>query len=206
MQSDSSERGRLPPSKTSLQTVATGLGIAILALAIDQIAKQIIASHFFPDQLILSGEFISLVYVTNTGSVCGYAQGTNQLLAALGTVTTLLIGVSLFFIPNSRIYAAAFGLLLAGAAGNLIDRFRLGHVIDFISVDLLGWPAFNLADVSIIAGIGIVGLVLAVQTFRDRGAPMVDAPPVRPGTVVAVILAGITAILGYILCVFRPFE
>jgi signal peptidase II len=205
MQSDSSEHGRSPPPKTSPQTVATGLAIAALALTADQITKLIVAGRFSPDQTIIGGRIVSLVYVTNTGSICGYAQDTNQLLAALGIVTTLLIGVSLFFVPNS-IYAAAFGLLLAGAAGNLIDRFRLGHVIDFISLDLLGLPAFNLADASIIAGIGIVGLLFAIEAYRGRGAPTSETLPVRSGTIVAVILVGIASVLGYILCVFRPFR
>jgi signal peptidase II len=206
MQSDSSERGRLPLAKTSPQTVATSFGIAILALAADQITKLVIASHFLPDQLIISGRILSLVYVTNTGGVCGYAQGTNALLASLGAATTLLIGISLFFLPNSRGYAAAFGLLLAGAAGNLIDRIRLGHVIDFVSLDLLGWPAFNLADASIVAGIGVVGVLFAVEAYRGREAPSAETLSVPPGAVVAVILAGIATVLGYILCVFRPFD
>jgi signal peptidase II len=206
MQSDSSERGRPPSPRTSLRTVAAGLGIAALALATDQITKLVIAGRFSPGQSIIPGRVASLVYVTNTGGVCGFAQDTNELLAILGATTTLLIGFSLFFLPNSGSYAAGFGLLLAGAAGNLIDRIRLGHVIDFISLDVLGWPAFNLADASIIAGIGIVGLLLAIEVYRGKGASEVETPSLQPGTVVAMILAGIAAVLGYILCVFRPFE
>jgi signal peptidase II len=206
MQSDSSARGRLLPSKTSLPTLATGFGIAALGLAADQIAKLIVSHRFFPDQLILSGRHWSLVYVTNTGGICGYAQGANQLLTILGSVTTLLILFSLFFFRDSRAYGAAFGLLLAGAIGNLIDRIRLGHVIDFISLDVLGWPAFNVADTLIILGIAILGLLFLLETRQDRDRAPAQTRTSRSPVAIVVVLTGVAAVLGYIICVFRPFD
>jgi signal peptidase II len=206
MRSDSSGQGHLPPPPTSPRTVATGLGTAALALSADQIIKLYLASHFSPNELICSGPYVSLVYVTNSGGVCGYAQGANQLLAIVGAATTLAIGLSLLFIPNSRIHAAAFGLLLAGAAGNLIDRIRLGHVIDFVSLDRFGWPAFNMADMLIVAGIVIVGLLFLRDSPNDRSRETSEAHTFRPALVVALIIAAGALGLGYVLCILRPFD
>lgn len=206
MHSDSSGNCCLRLSATSPRRVATGLGIAALALATDQITKLFLASRFSPNELILSGPCVSLVYVTNTGGICGYAQGANQLLAILGAATTIVIGFSLFFTPNSRLHAAAFGLLLAGAAGNLIDRIRLGYVVDFISLDPLGWPAFNIADTLIIAGIGIVGLLFLLEAYHDRKREISRMHTSRTAPFVAVIVAAVAAVLGYVICVLRPFD
>ena len=206
MQTDSTRRGRQSPSQTSLRTVVTGLGLAAIGLAVDQGTKLSITSRYSPNQLIASGPVASLVYVTNTGGVCGYAEGANQLLAILGAVTALLIGLSLFFIPNSKPYPAAFGLLLAGAAGNLVDRIRLGHVIDYISLDLLAWPAFNIADLLIVTGIGLLGLRFLIDAYRSPREDTTATGSLPSGTAVAVVLAGVAALLAYLLCIFRPFD
>jgi len=206
MPTDAPNRARPPRSTTNLGTLATSLGLASVGLAADQATKLLIAHHYSPNQLIASGPVASLVYVINTGGVCGYAEGANELLAILGAITTLLVGLSLFFIPNSKPYPAAFGLLLAGAAGNLIDRIRLGHVIDFVSLDLLAWPAFNVADMLIVTGIGILGLRFLIDAHSGRTDDMTATRPLPSGATVAIALAGGAILLAYVLCIFRPFD
>jgi lipoprotein signal peptidase len=60
----------------------------------------------------------------------------------------------------------AVGLLIGGAAGNLVDRLRLGHVTDFL--DLSYWPAFNLADMFIVTGVGILLAALVAAERQPR--------------------------------------
>jgi signal peptidase II len=60
----------------------------------------------------------------------------------------------------------ALGLLIGGAAGNLVDRLRLGHVTDFL--DLSYWPAFNLADMFIVAGVGILLAAIVAAERQPR--------------------------------------
>jgi signal peptidase II len=64
----------------------------------------------------------------------------------------------------------ALGLVLGGSIANLIDRVRLGHVTDFL--DLVAWPAFNLADAFIVIGVAIlfVALVLGDRSHRMHGS------------------------------------
>jgi signal peptidase II len=64
----------------------------------------------------------------------------------------------------------ACALLLAGIAGNLTDRVRLGHVIDFIEVHIgsFQWPTFNVADAAICVGAGLLALDLFLEGKRER--------------------------------------
>jgi signal peptidase II len=83
-----------------------------------------------------------------------------------------------YFSPVSTMGILAFALVLGGAVGNLTDRIRHGFVIDFISVQLIRWPPFNVADTAIT--VGIVGLIYYLYTsgaFRrayERGHSFTD--------------------------------
>lgn len=86
--------------------------------------------------------------------------------AAVGAV----IAVWLFRTPrNHRWQAGALALVLGGAVGNLIDRLRFGHVVDFIDVYYgeYHWPAFNIADSAIVVGAAILAIVLFREDSRD---------------------------------------
>lgn len=90
-------------------------------------------------------------YLENTGVVLGVFQGYNLLLMI---VIIILIFIIIYFYKSERRYWLGFDFILAGAFGNLFDRFCYGYVIDFI--DLKYWPVFNLADVFIVLGVIIV--------------------------------------------------
>lgn len=83
-------------------------------------------------------------------------------LVALGVV------IVLFARSTARLDAIALTCIAGGAVGNLVDRIQLGYVVDFISWRLGGWtiPTFNVADVAICVGVGL----LFVAGFRQRGA------------------------------------
>ncbi len=205
------ENGRLSILKPAIapRSLAVTLGVSALVLLADQSTKQWIVTHFQPHDLILDLPYISLVFVTNTGGVCGYAQGANALLAAVGAFTAALIGAAIWFLmPGNLPHAASFGLLLAGALGNLIDRLRLGYVVDFITVDLvLRLPSFNLADTAIMAGIGLMGFLTVWEMVQEsRKKPGQILRPLGRSTAVFLLAAGLLLAGGYVLCVFRPFQ
>ncbi len=145
--------------------------VAILTIpsiiVFDQITKWMIWNTYGPAGDSLEGEYfgglLRFHFVRNTGSAFGMFQGQTGILTA---ATFLAIGLLvLFFIRNAResaIVALALSLLVGGAVGNLIDRIRLGYVIDWIK--LPNWPTFNVADSSIT--IGVVVLFIAI-IFRD---------------------------------------
>ncbi len=98
------------------------------------------------------GGLFRLTHVTNIGNTLDLFSGHTTALIAISAVGICLL-FALYW-SRSKIGTRAqvtFGLMLAGAAGNLIDRMVLGHVTDFI--DVIPWFIFNVADVSILLGL-----------------------------------------------------
>lgn len=188
--------------------------VAALLLLADRASKSYIVNNYAPNEFIAGTPYLSLVFVTNTGGICGYAQGANILLTVVGVLTIIFIVVSiLFFMPHSLFYATAFGSLLAGATGNLIDRLRFGYVVDFITLDVLHWPSFNIADSSIIGGIALIGFLTVREMVQERNQePGFDGDRAHllqvglgQSTFIFLIVAGLLFVVAYLLCVFRPF-
>ncbi|MBL4623249.1 MAG: lipoprotein signal peptidase [Immundisolibacteraceae bacterium] len=94
------------------------------------------------------------------------------LLSAVSIVVSTGVAVWLFRLPTTdRLQGASLGLILAGAIGNLIDRLRLGEVVDFIQVHYAGWyfPAFNIADSAITCGvIGMLWLEISLMRAERK--------------------------------------
>lgn len=133
-------------------TVAIAADVVIL----DQIAKSVVTANIAPGHTVdvLGPLRFTLSY--NDGVAFGLAGGRGPLVILLAVVALMALGAFIATAPPSPQTIAAGGLILGGAAGNLIDRVRIGHVTDFVL--LPGWPAFNLADVAITAGVILLGL------------------------------------------------
>jgi signal peptidase II len=134
---------------------------ALSALLLDQISKWLASSHLQPNQIlsIIPG-FFNLVFVKNRGMAFGILSQSRSGFSYyfLLTTTMVAVGVILFFFfwtkTNQKWLTVGLSLILGGAIGNLIDRIRLGYVIDFLDLFLKGyhWPAFNMADAAVTAG------------------------------------------------------
>jgi signal peptidase II len=126
----------------------------------------------------VAGDWFKLVYAENPNAAFGFLKGVNpDVRYALFTLLTLLAFAVILVIvyrlpPEGWFVYAAFAGILAGAAGNFIDRLRLHYVIDFLDADLgfMHWPTFNVADISIAAG--VIALLLNI-TF-DKNSPLVS--------------------------------
>ena len=141
--------------------IATLAGVVLA----DQLSKHAVRDSITPgdEHKLLPG--IELVNTRNRGVAFGFLPGSH-------TVVTVLIGVALVVLlvyftrhaDRSMIWLPT-GMLLGGAAGNIVDRLREGAVTDFIKLPL-GWPPFNLADASIT--LGIVLLFLQLEHARHH--------------------------------------
>lgn len=139
----------------------TVIALSGLILILDQISKFYISSALSLGQSIpvVRGIFhISLVY--NTGCAFGLLKNQKIFFILLSAAAVFYIIRDLFF--NRGRYSlsrrVALGLILGGAAGNLLDRLRLGYIIDFL--DFRVWPVFNLADSALTIGIIMLGCSL----------------------------------------------
>jgi signal peptidase II len=143
----------------------TALRTALVAVAVvvaDQVSKAIIRgqiSRFEEHELFLG---IKLINTRNTGVAFSMFSGGGPLVVIIAFVAlAALIG---FFVTHihRRLVWLPTGLLLGGAAGNLIDRIRLGAVTDFVKFP--HWPAFNVADICVTCG--VLSLIYVLEKVK----------------------------------------
>jgi signal peptidase II len=140
------------------------LALAALVVVLDQVTKAIAADSLGPGESVDLVLGFELVDVRNTGIAFGLlADG--QALVITVTVAALALILAYFALNPSRPGLwIAVGILIGGAVGNLADRLSNDEVIDFIDPPL--WPAFNVADIAIVAGIALIVLVHRLHADR----------------------------------------
>ena len=143
--------------------------VSIAAVAGDQLTKEVVRSHLRIDESASVIGPLSIHRVQNSGIAFGLFSSATALVTVL---TAIAVGWMLVFFARSGarhpVLPAALGLLIGGSVSNLVDRVRLGYVTDFL--DLRWWPAFNLADTSIVVGVAVLlgSLLLADRSPRRR--------------------------------------
>jgi signal peptidase II len=141
--------------------------VAIASLAIDIISKQAIVRNFQLLQSIpLVPNVLHFTYIRNTGAAFSLFQGHDWLRWLSLVVTLALIAIGLFKSFNNIWEQSGLGFILAGAAGNGIDRLFFGSVVDFIDIRLINFAIFNWADVSI--NLGIICLLIYTFLYQPR--------------------------------------
>ena len=130
---------------------ARAAALTIAVVAVDQATKALVRANVdfgYRDGVFLG---VEIVHVRNRGVAFGLFSDGGFLLVAIGVAS--VVALLAFFVTHSRrpLVWLPTGLLLGGAAGNLIDRTRQGYVTDFIDLPL--WPAFNVADTCITIGV-----------------------------------------------------
>ena len=147
-------------------------------VAADQLTKWLVLGYFenrYP-RVELTG-FFNLVLVFNKGAAFSlFAQAAGwqmPLLAAFALAAAVIVSVLIVRNPGRGLLCLGLALILGGALGNLIDRLRFGHVVDFLDFHALGWhwPAFNVADSAISVGAVILILEGFVHHEKRAGAP-----------------------------------
>ncbi|MBN1527536.1 MAG: signal peptidase II [Thermoleophilaceae bacterium] len=145
-----------------MRPIALALATAGVVAALDQATKAIVKDEIVPGEHVDVIPGLQLSNVRNTGVAFGALEGAGLIVAVLiGLSLALLIA---YFLVNRAmpLLWLPVGMLIGGAAGNLIDRAREGAVVDFI--DPVRWPAFNVADSCIVVG------VFVLLWVAERGA------------------------------------
>lgn len=157
-------KGKIPSNSLIRAAIS-----ALIVVCLDQLTKILASGLLFPGEsrTVIEG-VLDLTLVHNPGAVFGILRGANSFFIIFSAAFVFLV---FFYLrefekkfPGSSLPA---GLMAGGAAGNLVDRVRLGYVVDFIDFKI--WPVFNIADAAITAGV-IILLFSAVRTGKQKKA------------------------------------
>lgn len=160
--------------KRYLTTYIPVVLLVSIVVLLDQWSKAIVQQRLAFGEMWSPWEWLApyarIVHISNSGVAFGLFQGNNEILKYLAILVSAAI---IFFYPRipakDWLLRLALGLQLSGAMGNLVDRFRVGYVIDFISLG--NFAVFNVADSCITVGVGIMLLGLWLDDRRKKLQP-----------------------------------
>jgi len=149
------------------------IGVASVVIALDQWTKWLVRTNiefgaqWLPAALSWLSPYARIVNWSNSGAAFGMFQNGNLVFT---TLAIIVIGAIVYYYPQVETedwtLKLAMGLQLAGAAGNLIDRLKVGKVTDFISIGV--FPVFNIADSSITVGVIVLLLGVWIKERNEK--------------------------------------
>ncbi len=148
------------------------LAVSALVIVLDQLTKLWVTQSLALYQVIPVAPYFNLVLAHNAGAAFSFLAGAGGwqrgFFSAVAGVAAIVIVSLLRRHHAQKLFSLALALILGGALGNLIDRIQLGHVVDFLDfyVQAYHWPAFNVADMAITAGAGL--LIWDSLTKREK--------------------------------------
>ena len=144
------------------------INLALTIIVLDQLTKLLVLKYlgFAEEKTVIDG-FFKFVHWGNTGAAWSMFSGNNGVLAIVaGLALVVLFFTRHHFNVHTLGGQVSLGLIFGGIVGNLIDRLRVGHVVDFIYFYVVrrdgqtaGFPAFNVADSAICVGVGLLFLL-----------------------------------------------
>jgi len=142
---------------------------AAVIVAADFITKLLVRMNMqFGATIPIVDDVFHITHVGNTGAAFGIFPGSRWILIAL----SLIIIIGFIYVIVTRKFDdkwMRFGIafMLGGAIGNLIDRLFIGHVVDFLDFRLINFPVFNIADIFVTVGAGMVIVYTVLTTIRE---------------------------------------
>lgn len=141
--------------------------VFILTVLADQVSKALVQRTLhLRESVQIIGSFLKFTYILNPNGAFGLPIGGKSFFIVFSVIAGLFILYYLFVLPREKTWSkGALALILGGAVGNLIDRFRFGEVIDFIDVGVRStrWPVFNVADSGVTVGVILLLYALVLK-------------------------------------------
>ncbi len=172
-----------PLPKPRLGEILLPFLITVTVLLIDQVTKNLVETRIplygYWAPIPALANFFRITHTANTGAVFGLFRGSGWFFAILAVIVAAAIVYFNVTLPGQqRLLRLALGLQLGGALGNLVDRLRQGHVTDFIDVG--PWYIFNVADMALVGGVILFGIVLLRDERRLRASEPAALHPAEP--------------------------
>jgi signal peptidase II len=143
--------------------------IAIVVFLSDQLVKNIISQNMLlNEKFTILNNILSITKIYNTGAAFGIFQNKTIFLAVFSIFAIIVMSVYIARTYKSLnfVNTVAWGLILGGTIGNFSDRLSLGYVLDFIRLDFINFPIFNIADLCINTG---AALLIIYMLFDSSG-------------------------------------
>ena len=146
--------------------------ISLATVSLDQASKaHIMQTMRLHESISVIPSFFSLTYIRNPGAAFGFLASSSTdfrllFFAVASLVAAVVLGTIFWRLPqNDWLGQISIAGILGGAIGNLLDRLRLGEVVDFLDFYVNGyhWPAFNVADAAITVGVFVLALRLVME-------------------------------------------
>jgi signal peptidase II len=153
---------------------------AVSITVLDQVVKKVVTTVMeLGESVDFLGTVVRFTRTANTGAAFGMLRGRSLLFIIISALAALAIAAFSRQIARQRTWEQlSFGLILGGAVGNLIDRVRLGAVVDFINIGIgdLRWPYFNVADSAITIGVAILAFHLLFRPQHPTEPEHLEGP------------------------------
>ncbi len=152
------------------------LAVSAIILLLDQATKLYIDRTMdLHTSITVVQNFFNITYLRNKGAAFSFLANFSYRLPFFILISVVAVAVILAVFhrlrSDQRFTAVALALIFSGALGNLIDRVRLGEVIDFLDAHWydLHWPAFNVADSAICIGVAFLAIDMIIEERRQKG-------------------------------------
>lgn len=143
--------------------------IAVCTLLIDQISKVMVETFLkLNEEWILIKNFFSIHYINNYGAAWSILNNKISFIIMISLIALVILYRFMYLFQENKRNNIAFGLIVGGLVGNLIDRWLFGYVRDFFDFQILNYdyPIFNVADIGIV--VGVILLFYAVWKGEDH--------------------------------------
>lgn len=162
------------------------ISFAGFVVCLDQLTKLYVHTQFsYGESIVVIRDFFNLTYVRNTGAAFGILRDAHESFRSLFFLSVPFIAMlMILFIlrgltDKDKDQIFALSAVFGGALGNYIDRIRYGYVIDFLdfhfyyNLPVVGkgiytWPAFNVADIAIVCGVGVLLVIMFLQARLEK--------------------------------------
>ncbi len=157
-------------------------GIITLSVLFDQLTKWITVQNLsLHESVVVIDGIFSFTHIRNYGAAWGMLKDHRWVFLLITGIAIIVLPIILYKYRNTHIlFGIALSLIIGGAVGNMIDRVFLGYVVDFLEATFIDFPVFNVADICVVVGTGLMALYILffdktffVETKKEKKAPEV---------------------------------
>ncbi|WP_423189240.1 signal peptidase II [Alkalibacterium sp. f15] len=143
--------------------------IALIIIGIDQLTKYLTVANIpLHETREVIPSILSFTYHQNTGAAWSILEGQ---MIFFYIVTLIVVGVIIYYLhsygKNDKLFAFSLSLILGGAIGNFIDRLIHQFVVDMVRLEFIDFPIFNVADMALTVGVGLMILYLILDEWKE---------------------------------------